>query len=469
MRKTFTSFKSVLLMAALFSFNTAFAESGTETVKEASIGGSNNPVEGRSYTVAGTYNAGGGSSQVGDMISKGFKMRTGSDGDRCVFTVNSGYTITSLEGDGISNYAMADDVEGTVNVTVTKVEVDGAEVSFVGGEFPAKGSDYSGNLSITGISAKESIAIYFDNSKSKGKQVNFAYTINWEREDATQPTIKVTPESITLAPGANYKLKGKVDPETFTCVWSSENGGVATVNEEGLVTAVAPGSTKVTLAWDSNAEVCASSTINVSDFDIMQYEMKWGWNFASMGDVSLEIGADAVGNIWNEGNKKPNAVYFCTNSGLENLAVQAVLSGGKGWSIVDGQGLTLATGAGRCAAVGNLKAGQVVIVNYSGDNFFTGSKEDASRKDDGATKTPLNEGIGTAIYQMNEDGLLGFELDRGAYVSTIFIYEPQGGIPNAIETMKAQVADDVIYNLAGQRVKQALKGIFIQNGKIMVK
>ena len=158
-----------------------------------------------------------------------------------------------------------------------------------------------------------------------------------------------------------------------------------------------------------------------------------------------------------------------TDSGLENLAVQAVLSGGKGWSIVDGQGLTLATGAGRCAAVGNLKAGQVVIVNYSGDNFFTGSKEDASRKDDGATKTPLNEGIGTAIYQMNEDGLLGFELDRGAYVSTIFIYEPQGGIPNGIETMKAQVADDVIYNLAGQRVKQALKGIFIQNGKIMVK
>ncbi len=43
------------------------------------------------------------------------------------------------------------------------------------------------------------------------------------------------------------------------------------------------------------------------------------------------------------------------------------------------------------------------------------------------------------------------------------------GLQNAIEKLVAEQADGTVYNLAGQRVQKAVKGIFIKNGKKLVK
>ena len=415
----------LVLLAALFSFSLAFAETGTETEKNATGGGSSNAqVDGQSYYIAGGYIAGTGSAQTGNMTSKGFKLRTGTDGNRAVFTVNENYTITSLSLEAASNYAKKEGAE--TNTKVIKVEVDGVEVGYTGGEdFQYRGESgaTSCNLTIEGIAAKETIAIYFDNSGSAGSQLNASWVITWERPDATQPTITVTPAEVALVPGATYQLSSKVDPNSFTTQWVSDNAEVATVSETGLITAVAPGKATVSLQWTDDASVAASVVVTVAEFDPSAYTVT-AYDFTVLGDVTLTIGSDAVGAIWNEGNSKPNNVFFCTNEGLENIAVQAVLSSNKGWSIKDGEGLVLASGAGRCAAVGNLKAGQIVEIFYTGDHFYTGSKDDAVRKDDGAPKTALNEGVGRAIYKMDEDGLLGFELDKGKAVTKINVYSP---------------------------------------------
>ena len=411
----------LLLLAALFSFSMAFAETGTETEANQKNGNKNTTAEGQSYTIDGTYIAGTGSSSAAPMTSKGLKFRTAQNGGTLEFTVRENYTITKLYMAAIGNYQAVDN--SLPYIKVSKVEVDGTEVEFDGGEFPEKGASEAGELTVDNIEAKEKIVLYFDNSNTNSgeTQLNASWSIDWSRPDATQPTITVTPKSLALVPGASSKLSVHVDPASFTTLWVSSDETVATVSEDGLVTAVAAGTAIISHQWADDATVADAAVINVAEFDPSAY-MVTTYDFTAMGDISLTLSEEAAGAIWNEGNNKTNNVFFCTNEGLENIAVQAALNGGKGWSIIDGEGLVLASGAGRCAAVGNLKAGQIVEIIYTGNNFYTGSKNDAVRKDDGALKTALNEGIGRAIYLMDEDGLLGFELERGKAVTQINIY-----------------------------------------------
>ena len=445
MNKNFYKTTALLLLAALFSFGAAFAETGSETEQNATgRGTSNAQVDGQSYYIDGTFIAGGGSAQTGDMTSKGFKLRTGQDGKRVVFTVNPNYTIKNFSLTGASNYELNEG--GEKDVSVIKVEVDGVEVEFTGGEaFKYRGGGESCTLSVPDISATQTIAIYFDNGDSKGSQINACWAIDWERPDATQPTITVTPAALKLVPGATCQLSAKVDPNKFTTKWISDNEAVATVSETGLVTAVAPGTANISNAWTDDVTVAGTAVITVADFNPADYEVVKEWDFTAMGDVTLTIGSDACGAIWNEGNNKPNNVFYCTNEGLEDIAVQAVLSSNKGWSIVDGKGLVLGGGAGRCAAVGHLSTGQVVEIIYTGNGFYTGNHDDPVRKDDGALKTPLSEGVGRAIYKMDEDGLLGFEIIKGNAIEKITAYEGNAVMAGVTIDMSTAIADEVGY------------------------
>ncbi len=422
MQKFYKMKAALLLLAAMFSFGAVYAETGSETEMNATGGGSSNAqVDGQSYYVDGTYIAGAGSAKTGDMTSKGFKLRTGVDGKRVVFTVNENYTIKNFSLTGASNYEL--NTDGTKDVSVVKVEVDGVEVPFTGGEaFKHRGQGESCTLNVPNIEAKQSIAIYFDNGDSKGSQINACWALDWERPDATQPTITVTPEEVSLIAGATYQLKAKIDPASFATHWVSENESVATVDENGLVTAVATGAAVIKRVWDDDETVCGSAQIWVMAFDPAELELAKSFDFTTMGDAALTLESDAAGAIWNEANKKTNNVFFCTNEGLTDIAVQAALKDNKGWSIVEGEGLKLASGAGRCAAIGHLTAGQIVEIFYTGSNFWTGSHEDAVRKDDGAVKIAINEGVGRAIYLMDEDGMLGFEIDKGKAIQKINVY-----------------------------------------------
>ena len=411
--------KSMLvLIAALFSFSVAFAETGTETEKEQKNGNKNTTAEGQSYTIDGAYIAGTGSKQASPMTSKGLKFRTAVNGGTLEFTVREGYTITKLYMAAIGNYA-ADDA-GLPYVKVTKVEVDGTEVDFDGGEFPDKNASEAAELTVDNISATQKIVLYFDNSNaSAGTQLNASWSIDWSRPDATQPTITVTPETVALVPGATYQLNVHVDPNSFTTQWVSNDETVATVDENGLVTAVAAGTATISNQWTDDATVADAAVITVTDFDPSAFTLT-AYDFTAMGDVALTKG-ESAGKIWNaaQSSYTENEVFWCTNEGLENLAIQQYFEEAKtntGWKIVDGEGLFLGGGAGRCAAIGGIKAGQIVEFIYTGNHFYTTSK------DAGINKTAISEGVGRAIFVAEEDGMIGFELDKGNYVKQINIY-----------------------------------------------
>ena len=234
------------------------------------------------------------------------------------------------------------------------------------------------------------------------------------------PVITLSRQTLKLVPGATSKLTASVDPSSAATQWKSDNEAVATVAEDGTVTAIAAGTANIVNFWAStmsDATASAACEVTVADVDLNKLSIAKTYDFTTMGDVELTLQDEAAGAIWNAANNKNNNVFFCTNEGLENVAVQAVLSGNKGWSIVDGKGLYEGSGAGRCAAIGGIKAGQVVEFIYTGDAFYT------SASDDGIEKEALNEATGRAIYKAGEDGMIGFELIKGNYVEKIVVYE----------------------------------------------
>lgn len=143
----------------------------------------NNPVVGISITLDGACNAGSGSAKAGAMTSKGYKLRTANgspDANSAKFTVNEGQKVYDMVINGVGNYKAKD--ETLPLIKVTKVEVDGNEVSFEGGEFPAKGAADCGTLTLKDINATQSIVLYFDNSNAEGTQINMAYAVNYRGE-----------------------------------------------------------------------------------------------------------------------------------------------------------------------------------------------------------------------------------------------------------------------------------------------
>lgn len=191
----------------------------------------NNPVVGISITLDGACNAGSGSAMAGAMTSKGYKLRTANGSpvaNSATFTVNEGKTVYDMVINGVGNYKAKD--ETLPLIKVTKVEVDGKEVSFEGGEFPAKGASDCGTLTLKNINATKSIVLYFDNSNAEGTQINIAYAVTYNGEKIyTQKELALIDEAKELAKNRDAIAVGCLDD----AIEAAEAG-----NTEGLQKAI---------------------------------------------------------------------------------------------------------------------------------------------------------------------------------------------------------------------------------------
>ena len=222
--------KTLLLgIVLLMGGGNVWAATGTD--KASNTGTKDTDLSGTCYTIAGTYVAGSGSVQGVKMANKGVKLRTGQDGNRVVFTVNSGYTINSFTLYGISNYALASG-KSEPCISVTKVLVDGVETTSTGtNSFAAKTSTtVEGSVILSNIAATESIAIYFDNSNAAGNQINAYYEIGWSNSGGgSDPTptpaefdpsklYVVTTYDFTAMPNTSLTLGSEVGS-----IWNNAN------------------------------------------------------------------------------------------------------------------------------------------------------------------------------------------------------------------------------------------------------
>jgi uncharacterized protein YjdB len=257
----------------------------------------------------------------------------------------------------------------------------------------------------------------------------------------TEPTgTSVSPTSAYVVVGNTTTLTGSFSGGTFTGEWVSDNETVATVSDAGVVTGVSEGTAHITYQWvddQSKDAYKATATITVVEaFDVNSLSVVKTYDFANWGSTTLTIESTKAGKIFNAGNSVNNDVFRCTNSGLESIAIQAVLSSSKGWSIND-NGLYEGSGAGRCAAICDLKAGQYIEFRHnSGNSFYTKNNSE----DDGARKVPLIEESNHHVYKVLEDGMVGFELTKGKYVTEVVIYEKETRIKTSLSFSAAEAS-----------------------------
>jgi len=146
-----------LMMLAMMSVGTAWAD--TEVSPEG--GSSNAAVNGKSFSINGTTNAGSGT-QINPMSGKGIKVRKSTP---LVMTVNEGYRINS-----VTVYAASNDNSKTFQIS--KIEVDGTEYVPTGKAMPItcaqKNATEATTIEITGIAAKKNITFTFDGESTQG-------------------------------------------------------------------------------------------------------------------------------------------------------------------------------------------------------------------------------------------------------------------------------------------------------------
>ncbi|WP_141504881.1 Ig-like domain-containing protein [Paenibacillus luteus] len=114
--------------------------------------------------------------------------------------------------------------------------------------------------------------------------------VTWKKADhavsITSPSLYLEgrPSEIKMFPGLITQLKpvsGKIDLQRVKIIWTSSNDMVATVNSEGLVTAIANGSTKITgTVSEGNSVSCTIRVTNLQASDVR----------ISKSSVSIEAG-----------------------------------------------------------------------------------------------------------------------------------------------------------------------------------
>ena len=138
--------------------------------------------EAKVYSYSGTsFSFGSHEELQGDKSGNYVKLRTNKNGDTWTFNVNEGYVITSFNIDGYSNNSVA-----TASITATSVKVDGTE-KLTSSHVFGPGSSSASSVTISDISAKESIVVSFDNSNigteagQKNKQIMSIITVTYEK------------------------------------------------------------------------------------------------------------------------------------------------------------------------------------------------------------------------------------------------------------------------------------------------
>ncbi len=134
------------------------------------------------------------------------------------------------------------------------------------------------NKDVIWISENPSIASVDDSGcvkgNSDGETVVTARTIDGDKKALCKVCVKtavtgitITPSTVNLCKGEKKKLVTSIEPvdaSVKTVVWVSENNSVATVDEEGVVTAVSGGTSVITATTnDGNFSATSKVTVNV--------------------------------------------------------------------------------------------------------------------------------------------------------------------------------------------------------------
>ena len=321
-----------------------------------------------------------------------------------------------------------------------------------------------------------------------------AYTI-----PATSVALNKT--ETTLEVGAQEQLTATVLPETAVqaVTWTSSNPAVATVDENGLVTAVAAGTATITATTTDGTDLTASCKVTVEDpaipgdvngdGNVNGADIVAVINYVLADDIAGDVngdgnvnGADIVAVINyvlnDSGNNARQAVAQSRAAAAEEPA--EILSGTK-----TDEGISLSlTGGEDCTAFQfmlSLPEG-ASLTAVTGSEERLGNHELLFRRQEDGRYLVLGYAMDNHCIGESSGELLSLQLTGNAngraIVSEALIFTPQAetrymnaleiDLPTAVSGVRAKdaVEDGDIYDLNGRKLnKKPSSGYYIQGGK----
>ena len=214
-----------------------------------------------------SYDKDGNATVDWDALSDGATMHYGMVVDKTAPTVSNVNLGTDAKGNKVLTFTAGDDQYMSA---VALLDYDkGSVVSKVAGspEGAAKGASQNFTLSLGDSTATHLLLQVYDYAEN---YVTYKLNLNPD-ELAGDVTVKLNTEALTLYKGNVAKLTASVEPfgvQPDTVTWSSDNTDVATVSDNGLVTAVDKGTANITATSVKDPSVSASCAVTVDTIDV---------------------------------------------------------------------------------------------------------------------------------------------------------------------------------------------------------
>lgn len=214
-----------------------------------------------------SYDKDGNATVDWDALSDGATMHYGMVVDKTVPTVSNVNLGTDAEGNKVLTFTAGDDQYMSA---VALLDYDkGSVVSKAAGspEGAAKGASQNFTLSLNDSKATHLLLQVYDYAENY-----VTYKLNLSPDElAGDVTVKLNTEALTLFKGNVAKLTASVEPfgvQPDTVTWSSDNTDVATVSDNGLVTAVGKGTANITATSVKDPSVSATCVVTVDTIDV---------------------------------------------------------------------------------------------------------------------------------------------------------------------------------------------------------
>lgn len=184
----------------------------------------------------------------------------------------------------------------TFNLTVTAVPAD-AEYTLAWTSSAPQTATVEDGL-VTAIAEGTAIIT----AECDGIKDECTVTVTAAKADVTSISLDVN--QLNIMAGQTYQLKATVLPEeasSYTIDWSSSDDGIATVSQEGLVTAIAAGNADITASCNGFEAICA---VTVTEEPSVEEEPKTGDFYYSDGTWStgLNTSKTVIGVVFWTGN-----------------------------------------------------------------------------------------------------------------------------------------------------------------------
>ena len=338
-----------------------------------------------------------------------------------------------------------------------------------------------------------------DAYKAADEWKNFGTIKAYDLPDATSVALNKT--ETTLEVGAQEQLTATVLPEEAVqaVTWTSSNPAVATVDENGLVTAVAPGTATITATTTDGTDLTASCKVTVED-PAIPGDVNGDGNVNGADIVAVinyVLADDIAGDVNGDGNVNGADIvavinYVLNDSGnnaRQTVAQSRAAAAEEPAEILSGtkteEGISLSlTGGEDCTAFQfmlSLPEG-ASLTAVTGSEERLGDHELLFRRQQDGRYLVLGYAMDNHCIGESSGELLSLRLEGNANgratVSEALIFTPQAetrymnaleiDLPTAVSGVRAKdaVEDGDIYDLNGRKLnKKPSSGYYIQGGK----